>query len=345
MLARVYCRAMKALVRVPGGVTVVQQPDPKPCADEVVVAVHSCGICGSDVHAVQANVGGAGGIPGHEFSGTIAELGSQVGGWRVGQPVAVNPLGSCGTCEWCQRELLIRCSGRPNLGLSAPGGFAEYVTVHHSQLFALPDEMPVEYGSRVEPLAVALRAIAEAKPAPGDNALVFGVGPIGLHLILALRSAGAGTIVAVGRASTGRREAAAVCGADAVLDSRETDVVEYVRSAGLDISQAYECSADPQALVPLSHAVRIGGTLVAVGLGWAPALFDTHSFVAKGQRMFGSCAYGNREFGWALELIGSRTVDVAPLISECVSLAEAPDAFVRLRTPGRLVAILVQPWR
>src|SRR5262249_27762784 len=162
--------------RVQGGVALDDQPDPTPGPEDVVVAVHSCGICGSDVHAAEANVLRTGGVPGHEFAGTIAELGRDVNGWRVGQAVAVNPLRGCGSCEWCQRERLIRCTGRPNLGLGAPGGFAEYVAVHRSQLFALPEGVPTEYGSRVEPLAVGVRAIAEAGSPAGCNAIVFGVG-------------------------------------------------------------------------------------------------------------------------------------------------------------------------
>lgn len=336
---------MRALVRVPGGVQVEEQPDPRPGPQEVVVSVHSCGICGSDVHGAEANTFRAGGIPGHELSGTIAAVGTDVADWRVGQAVAVNPLGSCGQCEWCQRQMLIRCTGRPNLGLSAPGGFAEYVGAHQSQLFAWPEGLPLEYGSRVEPLAVGVRAIVEAGPPDGCTAIVLGVGPIGLHLIQALRASGAGTIIAVGRSSEGRRRAAAAVGADVVLDSRETDVAEYVAAQGIDVAQAYECSADPQALVQLCRAVRPAGTIVAVALGWTPAQFDTHLFVAKGQRMFGACAYGNADFARALDLIASGAVDVEPLISERVPLADGPDAFVRLRRPGNLVSVLVQPWR
>jgi threonine dehydrogenase-like Zn-dependent dehydrogenase len=336
---------VKALVRVPGGVEVAEQPDPAAGPEDVVVAVHSCGICGSDVHAAEANVGNSHGIPGHEFSGTIAEVGRDVRGWQVGQAVAVNPLGSCGQCEWCRREMFIRCTGRPNLGLGAPGGFAQYVAAHHSQLFALPEGVAVEYGSRVEPLAVGLRAIFEAGDPSGLNAIVFGVGPIGLHLIQGLRALGADQIIAVGRSSVGRRTAASRVGADVVLDSRETDVADYVAEHGIDVAQAYECSADPQALVVLERAVRLAGTIVAVALGWAPAAFDTHLFVGKGQRMFGACAYGNRDFGRALELIAAGKVDVEPLITERVPLADGPDAFVRLRHPGDLVSVLVQPFR
>jgi threonine dehydrogenase-like Zn-dependent dehydrogenase len=326
-------------------VEVTQQPDPVAKRDEVVVAVHSCGICGSDVHSAEANTGRGQGIPGHEFSGTVVEIGHDVTGWRVGQAVAVNPLGGCGACEWCQREMLIRCTGRPNLGLGAPGGFAEYVAAHHSQLFALPEGLPVEYGSRVEPLAVGLRAIAEAGVPAGCNAIVFGVGPIGLHLVQGLRALGAGTIIAVGRSSAGRREAAGRVGADVVLYSRETDVADYVAEHGIEVAQAYECSADPQALVVLGRAVRAAGSIVAVALGWSLAAFDTHVFVGKGQRMFGACAYGNRDFGKALELIASGKVDVEPLITERVPLDAGPAAFVRLRHPGDLVSVLVQPFR
>jgi threonine dehydrogenase-like Zn-dependent dehydrogenase len=259
--------------------------------------------------------------------------------------VAVNPLGGCGHCEWCQRELLIRCANRPNLGLNAAGGFAEFVCAHQSQLFALPDGLPLEYGARVEPLAVGVRAVVEAGSPAGLNAIVFGLGPIGLHLMQVLRAEGAATIVAVGRSSIGRREAAATVGADVVLDSRETDVADYVASRGIDIAQAYECSADPQALMVLTRALRIAGTLVAVGLGATPALLDTHLFVGHALRMVGACAFGNHDFLRALQLISEGTVAVEPLISARIGLSEGPDAFVRLRQPGRLVSVLVQPWR
>jgi threonine dehydrogenase-like Zn-dependent dehydrogenase len=293
----------------------------------------------------EAGLGQPGGIPGHEFAGTIAALGPRVSGLSVGQPVAINPLAGCGTCEFCTRGVLILCRGRPNLGLNAPGGFAERTVAHQSQVFPLPDGVGLEEGSRVEPLAVALRAIAEAAPARADNALVFGVGPIGLCVILGLRAAGAGTIVAVGRSSTGRREAARRLGADVVLDSREVDPLEYVRTTGLSIHQAYECSADAQALQMCCQVTRPCGTIVGVALGRQPSSIDMHAFVARGLRLLSACAYGNEDFGRAVELIASGAVDVRPLISERVTLEGAPDAFVRLRQPGQLVSILVQPWR
>jgi (R,R)-butanediol dehydrogenase/meso-butanediol dehydrogenase/diacetyl reductase len=186
-----------------------------------------------------------------------------------------------------------------------------------------------------------LRGIVEAQPAPGDNALVFGVGPIGLCVILGLRASGAGTIVAVGR-SEGRRAAAERLGADIVIDSRETDVAEYCQQKGIELHQAYECSGHPDAIQTCFHALRTGGTLVALALG-RDATFNPHLFVTKNLRMVAGCAFGAAEYNRACELIGSGAVDVEPLISERVSLAGGVDAIQRLRTPGNLVSVLIQP--
>src|SRR5207237_6763783 len=114
---------------------------------------------------------------------------------------------------------------------------AEVVAVTEKQLVALPEEVDLELGAHAEPLAVALHALGLARPAVGDDAVVFGVGPIGLNVVMALRAAGAGRIVAVGR-SEGRRAAAAALGADVVLDSRETSVVDYAAAEGLTFAQA-----------------------------------------------------------------------------------------------------------
>ena len=335
--------AMKALVVAPGGLEVSEVADPHAEPDGVVVEVHSCGICGSDVHWVEIGRGASGHILGHEFAGTIAEVGSKVDGWRPGQPVAVNPLGGCGACHVCRRGVPFLCERLPNLGLTAPGGFAEFVAVPEKQLVALPDGLDLELGAHAEPLAVALHAIALAEPSPGDDALVFGVGPIGLNVIGALRAAGAGKIVAVGR-SEGRRSAAAALGADVVLDSRETSLAEYARANGVAFAQAFECSAAPEAVADCASVLAVGGTLVEVALPDAPPAVPVRSFVTRSLRLVGSCAYGPEEYRRAVQLLSRGELDVRPLVSERVPLSGAPDAFRRLRRPENLVGVLVQPW-
>lgn len=326
---------------------VAERPDPRPGRGDVVVEVHSCGICGSDLHMLESGAVPPGSIMGHEFAGTITEVGADAGAWRPGQAVAVSPHGRCGACEACHTGLFLLCGNGPNLGFGADGGFAEQVAVPVAQLRALPERMDLELGSRVEPLAVALHALKLAEVSAGAAALVYGVGSIGLNVILALRAAGAGTIVAVGR-SPGRRAAAAAAGADVVLDAREigtAGIAGYAAEAGLTFAHAFECSGAWGVIDAVLPTLGVRGTIVEVALAGEPEPVDLRALVARNLRLVGSCAFGDQEFSRALELIAAGRVDAGALVSERVPLSGAPEAFRRLRDPKDLVGVLVQPWR
>jgi threonine dehydrogenase-like Zn-dependent dehydrogenase len=333
---------MRAVVCVPGGTELTELPDPEPAPDGVVVAVDACGLCGSDVHLVEHGRAAPGHVLGHEFAGRIAAAGSQAGRWRVGAPVAVNPVGGCGKCQPCRRHLPFRCQLLPNLGLTAPGAYAEYVAVPQAQLVALPAEVEPELGAHAEPLAVALRAVRLGRPEPGEPALVYGVGAIGLNVIMALRQAGAGTIVAVGR-SAGRRAAAEAVGADVVLDSRVTDLAGYAAQAGLAFGSGYECSAAVGALAETVAVLAPGGIGVQVALNSAPESLDARGLVGRGLTVVGSCAFDAEDYEQAVAHLIAGRIAGADLISERVSLAQVPETLVRLRRPGDLVRVLVRP--
>ncbi|GAA3731353.1 2,3-butanediol dehydrogenase [Plantactinospora mayteni] len=333
---------MRAVVCVPGGTELAELPDPVPTPDGVVVAVDACGLCGSDVHMVEHGRAVPGHVLGHEFAGRIAERGRDADRWRIGQPVAVNPLGGCGTCQSCRRHLPFRCPALPNLGLTAPGAYAEYVAVPQAQLVALPDEVEPELGAHAEPLAVALRAVRLGRPEPGEPAVVYGVGSVGLNVILALRLAGAGPIVAVGR-SAGRRAAAEALGADVVLDSRVTSLARHAAEHGLAFGSGYECSAAVGALAETVAVLAPGGVAVQVALNSAPESLDARGLVGRGLTVVGSCAFDADDYAQAVAHLLAGRVDGAALVSERVSLAEVPETLVRLRHPGDLVRVLVRP--
>ncbi|HET6187543.1 MAG TPA: alcohol dehydrogenase catalytic domain-containing protein, partial [Trebonia sp.] len=247
------------------GTAVSDMPDPSPGPDDVVVSVDACGLCGSDVHSVQNGQCAPGQILGHEFSGRIVAVGANVTGWSEGQPVAASPLGSCGKCRICARGLAFRCPAAPNIGITAQGAYAQYVAVPARQLVALPPELTIELGSHAEPLSVGSQAVKLSGAGPGDPVLVYGVGPIGLYSIMALRLAGAGPVVAAGR-SAGRRQAAADVGADVVIDTREISVEEYAMQAGTRFAAVLECSAAPGAFAEGLAVLEPGGTCVEVAL-------------------------------------------------------------------------------
>lgn len=333
---------MRAVVCVPGGTEVADVPDPSPRDGEVVVEVEACGVCGSDVHLVESGHATVGQVLGHEFSGRVVATGREASRWRPGQPVSVNPVGGCGGCPTCRVGLPFRCSQAPNIGIDAPGAYAQYVAVRQDQLVPIPEDVEPEVGAYAEPLAVALRAVDLAAPAPRSAALVYGVGAIGLNVVAALRVAGVENIVAVGR-SAGRRRAAAALGAADVLDSRETDLVAWARERSQSFSAAFECSGAAGALAQAVSLLRPGGTVVQVALRRDPEPVDVGALVGGGLHVVGSCAFRPADFAQAVEHLLAGRVRGDALVSERVSLDEAPDVLVRLRHPGDLVRVLVQP--
>jgi threonine dehydrogenase-like Zn-dependent dehydrogenase len=321
---------------------VAEVADPAPAAGEVIVEVDACGLCGSDVHALQDGQVASGQILGHEFSGRIAALGRQVTGWHEGQPVAASPLGSCGKCRICARGLAFRCEAAPNIGITRQGAYAEYVAVPARQLVALPPEVPVEVGSHAEPLSVALQAVSLARVGPGDPVLVYGVGPIGLYAIIGLRLAGAGPIVAAGR-SAGRREAAAAVGADVVLDTRETPVTSYAEESGTRFAAVLECSASPGAFTEAMSVTEPGGTVVEVALTPEAPPLPLFGMLSEGLRIAGACAFSDETYRIAVDHLVHRRVPAERLVSERATLDQTPEALLRLRTPGSLVRIICRP--
>jgi (R,R)-butanediol dehydrogenase / meso-butanediol dehydrogenase / diacetyl reductase len=334
---------MRAVVCVPGGVEVADVDDPAPAPDEVVVRVEACGLCGSDVHAIERGFTAPGQILGHEFAGRVVDVGASVRAGWIGAAVAVDPLGSCGSCRACARGVPFGCRAVPNLGITAPGAYAQYVAVPQRQLVRLPDELPAELGAHAEPLAVALRAVDLARVGPGDSVLVYGVGPIGLNAIMALRLAGVDRIVGAGR-SAGRRAAAVAVGADTVVDTREVSVPDHAAQTGSRFTAVLECSGAPGALMQALEVLEPGGTYVEVALTTETATVPLLRLVGDGLTIVGSCAFDAATYARAVDHIGACRVPVAALISERVGLDATPEALDRLRAPGDLVRVLTRPW-
>jgi len=324
------------------GTVVGDVPDPAPGPADVVVAVAACGLCGSDVHAVQNGNCAPGQVLGHEFSGRIVALGAEVTGWREGQAVAASPIGSCGQCRVCARGIPFRCPAVENIGITIPGAYAQYVKVPARQLVALPDSLPIEVGSHAEPLSVGSQAVKLAKVGPGDPVLVYGVGPIGLYAIMALKLFGVGPVIAAGR-SAGRRQAAADVGADVVIDTREISVAEYAKQSGTLFAAALECSASLGAFNELIGVTEPGGTVVEVALTPEAASVPLFPLISEGHRLVGACAFSDETYAESVAHLASGRVPVDRLVSERVSLDDTPDALRRLQTPGALVRILSLP--
>src|SRR6185437_3731993 len=187
-----------AVLTRPGVFEHVQLSEPECAADEVIVQVATCGICGTDRAIFRGEAPAAWPVVlGHEFSGVVVEVGAQVTGLAVGDRVAVDPNVIDGTCFFCRRGETNLCSGLSPLGIARNGGFAEFAAVPATNAYRLPATLSVEDGSLVEPLACCVRGIDQAGIRLGDLVAVLGAGPIGFLLIQLARIQGAGTILAV----------------------------------------------------------------------------------------------------------------------------------------------------
>lgn len=195
--------AMHAFVkfgREPGAVTVREVPPPTPGPGEVLVRVAACGLCGSDLHAINADPGYEFVQPpvvlGHELAGTVAGLGPGVRGWQPGDAVVAVAIQGCGGCETCRGGQPHLCPQREVLGLHRDGGMAGYVAVRAEHLVAVPDGVRLEDAALAEPLSVAVHAVLDrSRVQPGDRVVVTGPGPIGLLCALVARSAGGEVLV------------------------------------------------------------------------------------------------------------------------------------------------------
>ena len=263
---------------------IIDAPKPHPEAGEVVLKVHNCGICGSDLHAVQYGVGmPPGTVMGHEFCGEIHELGPGVAGFKLGDRVTSLPFISCGECEACRRDDGMHCASTRGLGLGQlPGAYAEFVLCGERSLLKLPGNVDSRAGALVEPLSVGLHGVNRAKLTPGAGVVVMGAGPIGLSTLIWAKARGAGAVV-VSELAPGRTELAMKLGANAVVNpSRENpaDKVRELTGRAPDVVFEVHATSDGAHLVITSHRGASDNAevrVMSIGSGASRTLADGFS--------------------------------------------------------------------
>ncbi len=319
-------------------------PEPKPAKDQVLVKPHFIGICGTDLHAPELAVFTPPVVLGHEFAGEIVEVGSSVAGWQVGERVVIQPNGNvCGVCEFCrlgQYHMCYQAIWEESLGARRDGGMAELVAMPAAHLYRMPDNMTMEQGALIEPLACAVRAVRRSGISVGDSAVVIGAGPLGLLVLKVLLAAGVGSAVVIQR-SEFRRSAAARLGATAVLSP---DAASGVFAAGeLERPRwVFECSGGVGAVQASIDIVKNGGTVVLMGAGSQPATFDQYPLLAKECILLPSFIYAD-EYPFAIRMVETGDVDPSDLVTSVLSLEQIEDALAAVANPTDSIKVLMHP--
>ena len=323
--------------------------DPAPASTELVVKVAYCGVCGTDLHATREGLTTAccDQILGHEYVGEIVEVGRQVeGNWQVGDRVCAMPFIACGTCLPCAAGHFFECQHKKVSGVDDPGGFAQYVTTGARETIMLPDSLELRAAALVEPLAVGIHAVRMADVKAGSRVMVIGAGPIGLTVALWCRFFGAREVV-VSEVAMTRSELAMSMGATSVVQpdleqGAEGLLQQFSDVAGGAPDVIFECVGAPGLLQQCIEMAPQRGKIIPVGVCEQPDSIQPFLGLVKELQIQFAIAYTKDDFETCVAMLAEGRIDVAPMITDVVSLDELPDAFEALRTPSHQCKVLTR---
>lgn len=304
----------------------------------VLIKTSYAGICGSDL-SIFAGVHPRAKAPlvmGHEFSGTIEEGHPTL---KKGTRVTVNPLLRCGECYPCQTNQSHVCENLKLIGIDCDGGFGEYVNVPVENVVPLPDELPMWLGALIEPVAVAVHSARQGEYLPGDNAIVFGAGTIGLCVALTLRVYGATNITIV-EPNELRLEKAEELGFKTV-NPLNKDVKEEVLKAteGIGADYVFDCAGHPSVVSTLTDIVKVRGNIVIVAMYKQSPAVDMRQGMFKELSMKFVRVYTDKDFDIATQLLLNNN-EFEKIITHYLKPEEAEKGFALITTDTNAVKVM-----
>ncbi len=344
-----------AVYRGSGQISLERVPVPEIGEGELLVRVHSCGVCGTDIKKIQHGLLAPPRIFGHEIAGTVVKAGSAVVKFAPGDRVALHHHIPCGDCFFCSRKQYSQCEFYRRTGTTAGfdpagGGFAEYVRVMdwivEKGTVPIPDDVSFEEASFLEPLNTCLKALETAALEPGETVVVFGQGPVGLLMMQAAARDGAKV---VGLDFMDRRlELSRRLGAHRALNPSRDDVASVV--GGLTDGRGADCAivaaADHRAVQDAQAVVRRGGRvlLFAQTVPGEMIPVDASRICVEEKRLIGSYSASVDLQAKAARLIYTRNVNVAELVSHRFALDLLPEGIRLASHPsGDSLKVMIQP--
>lgn len=295
--------------------------------DEVLIRIHACGICGTDVHIFCGDEGAAptpvGTVLGHEFAGEVFKIGANVKSVAVGDKVCVDPNKLCGGCEFCRRGIGHFCTDITGIGTTVDGGFAEYCAVPASQVYKVADSLSFEQAAMTEPVSCCLHGIELCNIKCGDTVAVIGCGMIGLIMLQLAKLSGAAHIIAIEPIEEKRNRA---LGANIAIDPKTENAAEVLKRKGFQqVDVVIECVGRAETI---EQAISIAGkysTVMMFGLTKPDAEIRVKPFeIFKKEITLKSSYINPYTFPAAIKLIESGKLDVSSMIYKTEPLEELP---------------------
>lgn len=317
---------------------------PKVGPKDVLIQVKACGICGTDVHIYEGDKGAAEVTPptilGHEFAGVIAEVGSEVTAYQVGDRVCIDPNCYCGACNPCRNGVAHYCEHMIGYGTTVNGGFAEYCAVNERQVYKLGENTTFEQGAMTEPVACCLHGLDLCQIQPGHQVVIIGGGMIGLLMVQLAKLAGVAKVALLEPVES-KREVGKKLGADVCIDPLQEDVKAVLQENGMTwIRTVIECVGRPSTI---EQAIDLAGNKAVVmmfGLTKPDEMIHVKPFQIFQKELELKASYINPYTQKrALDLIDSGRLDVSSMIYKVCGLHELEDILSKpeLRTKGKYI--------
>jgi L-iditol 2-dehydrogenase len=338
-------KTMKAWVLGdPGELTLTEKSVPEPGRAEVLIRIDAIAVCATDIeiikHGLPAIVDGGSPFnrnftPGHEYMGTVVQLGPMVEGFQLGDRIAVEVHAGCGVCQRCREGMYTSClnygyreKGHRANGFSTDGGFAEYAINHVNTLVHVPDEIPDEEATLIVTAGTAMYGLdVMGGIVAGEGVAVMGPGPIGLMGVGVAKALGAQPVILTGtrelRLHMGKR-----LGADELVDVTREDAVAAVQriTSGKGVQYVLECSGASNALNEAARMVNRGGRICLAAFPGNPVPVDLAYLVRNNIFVFGIRGEGKSATHRAVALMAQRRFDAKIIHTHTFPLAEVPTA-------------------
>lgn len=325
---------MKAAVyHGPGDLRVEEVPIRKLKDNEVKIQVKYCGICGTDIHIFH----GDGGccdvtpplVPGHEFSGVVAEVGAGVKTVKVGDRVTGDPNDMCGECYFCKNGMQHFCKNNIGIGTTVDGGFAEYVIMREKQVYKVSDDLSFIEAAMAEPISCCLHGIDLCNIKAGDTVLVIGGGPIGMIMMQLAKNAGASKVI-MSEPVEEKREQALKLGATKTIDPLHEDVEAVLAEYCENVNVVIECVGNVHTQADAVRFAGKGATIMYFGLAAPEESFPIRPDDIFKKELHITSSYINPySFERAIQILESGTVELESLITNVVPLDDIADVFTK----------------
>ena len=345
---------MKVFAKVrpePGGAEFIDFDVPQFGPQEILIEVKAAGICGTDIHLYdwadrmvreykpQLPV-----IMGHEFSGRIRDMGSQVKGFQAVDNVTACPILYCGRCHYCMNGQHNICNHRPQLGLGLNGGFAQFVAVREENVYKLDDTIAFDIGALSELTCVGIHAIEKIQLAPGDAVAVVGCGPLGLLMAILAGHSGAGSVFITGlKQDRERLELANKIGAEPIAVD-QADPREYIfeRTNGLGVDIVFESAGTPSGVAQSIDIVRKGGRVSILGQGHDSTEIATAMLSYREITLVGTRAYTKKDWDSVSDTLLSAAEDLRHMITHRIPLEHTEEGIERMKARQGM-KIIIEP--